>query len=78
MCEKNSMWVLSRNAMIMIGLKHPPYACHTLMEGPPLFKAGFFLYAFEKTQQWKNSKNRVQEKNSAKFCPKTQPNAGFS
>ena len=38
----------------------------------------FFCTLLKKLNHEKNSKNRVQEKNSAKFCPKTQPTAGFS
>jgi len=32
----------------------------------------------KKLNHEKNSKKATQEKNSAKFCPKTQPIAGFS
>ena len=38
----------------------------------------FFCTLLKKLNHEKNSKNQVQEKNSAKFCPKTQPTAGFS
>ena len=38
----------------------------------------FFCTLSKKLSHEKNSKNVVQEKNSAKFCPKTQPYAGFS
>jgi len=38
----------------------------------------FFCTLSKKLSHEKNSKNLAQEKNSAKFCPKTQPSAGFS
>ena len=43
-----------------------------------LYTRLFFCTLLKKLNHEKNSKNRVQEKNSAKFCPKTQPTAGFS
>ena len=43
-----------------------------------LLSQAFLCTLLKKLNHEKNSKNRVQEKNSAKFCPKTQPTAGFS
>ena len=55
------------------------FAMHSNKIGPVVqLDQAFFCTLLKKLNHEKNSKNRVQEKNSAKFCPKTQPTAGFS